>query len=312
MKRIALILLLCAGLTACYPIDVPGSGGSSIPVTGTVTATTTLTGVTIEDARLSTMSKDYFVGVAEGDISGHNAINKLGYNAAVGTSEEDVWFGSSVYTFPAAAQQMELVSTSVEDDPLKADLSVGTGIHTVIIYYLDNTYTARTEQVQLNGTGVVTTAANNILRVNDIRAWVCGTGYKAAGTISIRNLADTPVYRYIGTGYTRSRCSIYTVPLTKTLYIMNWFVGVGGLNAANNARVTLKATYNELGSNYTTGTVLGAGFFMPMAEVLLPNGNVQREFTIPIMIPATCDVKVSAYSDAGSSFVGTSYRGWIE
>jgi len=80
------------------------------------------------------------------------------------------------------------------------------------------------------------------------------------------------------------------------------------LNATNFARLTIRATYSDL-----NGAVLTPGlFFMPMAETCTPNGNVIRHFDIPIKIPATCDVKVSAYSDAGSSVVECTLRGWTE
>jgi len=295
MNKVLLGILLCIlTLTGCYPID-------------------SLSGVTIEDARLSTMSKDYFVGVAEGDIANHVGFNKIAFNATVGTAEEDIWFGSIGYVFPAVAQQMELVSTSVEDDPVKADLSIGTGVHSVMIYYLDNAYAQKTETVTLNGLGIVTTAAANILRVNDIRAWTVGSAYKAVGNISIRNIAGTPVYRYLPAGFTRGRCSSYTVPLGKALYIMDWYVGVSGLNAGNYARLTLKSTYNELGSDNINGIILTPGlFFMPLAGMAIPNSSITRNFVIPIKVPATCDVKVSAYSDSGAAVIETAYRGWIE
>lgn len=313
LSVIVMILSLvgCTSSSPGYVVVTP----NPLPVTGTVIATVpnplpvNINGVTtIEDARLGVMSKDYFVGVAEGDVAGHSKLTKFGYNPTVGIVEEDIWFGSNTYVFPTVAQQMELTSSSIEDDPIKADLAVGTGIHSVTITYLDNTYAQQTEDVTLNGQGVVTTTAVNIFRVNDIRAKTTGTGYKAAGNIVIRNLADTPAYRYIGASYTRGRCSTYTVPLGKTLYIQDWYVGVGGLNATNNTKVTLRATYED-----NAGTITTAGlFFFPMAEVMIPNGSIIREFIIPIKIPATVDIKISAINDAGSSFIETSFRGWTE
>ena len=201
--------------------------GNTVPVT--VSGNVTINNVGTEDGRLSVMSKPYDTGVAEGDIAGHTSFRKLGYNPTVGTALEDIWLQSNVYVFPTVAQQMELVSTSAEDDPDKGAGVPGTGIHTVTIVYLDGSYVQRTEDINLNGTGVVTTTAVNILRVNDIRAKTVGSTYAAVGTITIRNLADTPVYRDIQATYTKGRTSAYTVPHGQTLYLNELYAGVGGV-----------------------------------------------------------------------------------
>jgi len=297
--------LLVVFLTLVSVLVLVGCTPGESPITVAISPTplpVDIDGVAVVDSSLRTVAKDYFVGIAEGDIAGHSGYQIFGYNDAVGTVEEDIFLGSTQYVFPIAAQQMELVSTSAQDDV------GGTGISVVTVYYLDNTYASQTEDVTLDGTTPVVTTAVNILRVNDLRAKTVGSTYKAVGTISIRNLADTPVYRYITPLFTTSRGAVFTVPLGKSVYIQDWYVGVGDLNAANNCRLTINANHDM-----STGSSLTAGlFFMPHAEVLLPNGNVIREFKVPIKFPATTDVKVSAKSDAGSAFVESSLRGWIE
>ena len=264
-----------------------------------------INGVDIEDSRLSVMSKDYFVGVSEGDIVGHTSYTKLGYNADVDTTEEDIWTQGGIYIFPTAEQQMELVSSSVEDDPVKADTSAGTGIWSVRIYYLDDAYTAKTEDINLNGTGVVTTVASDIFRVNALRALTCGTGAKAAGTIVIRNLADTPVYRDIFTGYTRGRGAIYTVPVDKTLYITSIAVSSGYSTVGKNVRWTARSDFDDI-----SGTV--SMMFAPFFEIQTQDSAFQRVFEIPVKIPAKSTFKISAIGDSDNSVCTASIRGWEE
>jgi hypothetical protein len=52
--------------------------------------------------------------------------------------------------------------------------------------------------------------------------------------------------------------------------------------------------------------------FYPSAEVLLLNSAYNRELTMPIKIPATCDLKASVVAEAAGSLVSCALRGWIE
>jgi hypothetical protein len=258
------------------------------------------------DDKLRVSSMPYLYDIAEGNVSGHTEFERLGYNGDIDQVLEDVWSAGGAYVFPAAAQQMELVSSSVEDDPDKGAAVAGTGIHTLTLYYLDNTYAAKTEDIDLNGTGVVTTVATNILRVNALKAKVVGSSGAAVGTITIRNLADTPIYSQIDPGWTRSRNSIYTVPLGKTLYITS-MVGGCGAAAASTTVITLRATYDHEAGAIRT-------FFLPHAEVQAGSGSgaFYRPFEIPIKLPATVDVKCSATTTANNTIVTVGLRGWLE
>lgn len=51
----------------------------------------------------------YLYDIAEGNVSGHVPWSKVGYNPAVGVTEEDIWSAGGVYVFPPAAMQMEVV-----------------------------------------------------------------------------------------------------------------------------------------------------------------------------------------------------------
>lgn len=263
-------------------------------------------GVKHVDNKPRVSSMPYLYDIAEGNVSGHASFTKLGFNGNVGTAEEDIWAQGGVYVFPSAAMQMEVVSTSVEDDILTAGVVAGTGVHKVKVSYLDNTYASQTEEVTLNGQVAALTTATNILRVNALRASVVGTGKKAAGTITIRNAADhTTVYRSIQAGYTRGREMIYTVPLGKSLYLTSVSVSSGYSTQGKNVRWTLRATLDDVND-----TVLD--FFMPYFEIQTQDSSFTRELEIPMHIPATCDLKMSAISDSANSVCTAAIRGWTE
>jgi hypothetical protein len=256
--------------------------------------------------RVSTMP--YLYDIAEGNVTEHTSFAKLGFNGDVGTSEEDIWGIGGTYVFPLAAQQMELVSTSVEDDILTAGAVAGTGVHKVKIGYLDNTYAALTEEVTLNGQTVVLTTATNILRVNSIRVSVVGTGNKAAGLITIRNKTDhTTVYRSIAAGLTRGREMVYTVPLGKTLYITSVTISSGYSTVGKNVRWTARVNLDDVNM-----TILPVGLMMPYFEVQTQDSTFYREFEMPLKVIATCDLKLSAISDSANSVCTAAVRGWTE
>lgn len=253
-------------------------------------------------------SMPYLYDIAEGNVAGHTAFAKLGFNGDVGTSEEDIWGIGGTYVFPVAAQQMEVVSTSVEDDILTAGAIAGTGAHKVKIGYLDDTYASQTEEVTLNGTAAVLTVATNILRVNSIRVSVAGTGLKAAGLITIRNKTDhTTVYRSIAVGLTRGREMVYTVPLGKTLYLTSVVVSSGYSTVGKNVRWTARANVDDVNM-----TVLPVGLMMPYFEVQTQDSAFYRDFEMPLKVPATCDLKLSAISDSANSVCMAAIRGWTE
>ncbi len=245
-------------------------------------------------------AQPYLQALAEGEIVGHAPFAKLGYNAAVGSTEEDIWEQSNVYVFPAAPMRMEVVSSSANDT------LAGTGVQKVKVTYLDNTYAERTETINLNGATPVAMAATNILRVNSLRATQVGTGKAAAGTITCRMIGGAAtVYMSIAAGFTRERCLVYTVPLGKTLYVTSIAISSGHTTAGKVVRWTGRATMDD-----TDGAVIG--FFQPWFEMITMDASFYREFEMPIKFPATCDIKMSATSDGATSFTVCALRGWLE
>lgn len=251
-------------------------------------------------------SMPYLYDIAEQNLPGHDEFEMFGFNADIDISAEDVWGVGGTYVFPAAPQQMELVSTSVEDDPDKGSSVAGLGIHEVTIHYLDNTYTEQTESIVLDGTSAVATVATNILRVNKLKAKVTGANGFGVGTISIRHLSDTPIYATIDPGNTRSRNSIYTVPLGKTIYVTSMAAGCGAASATTTT-VTLHAKYDHDAKALRL-------FFLPHAEVIVGSGTggFYRPFEIPLRFPATTDIKCRATTTANNTIVTVGIRGWIE
>lgn len=253
------------------------------------------------DKSLYVMAKDYQTGIAEGDITNHTAYVKLGNVTSVVNVEQDVWTQGGKYVFPDSAMQMEVVSTSANDT------SNGTGIRTVKIGYLDASYVSKSETVTLNGVNAVNTVATDIYRVNSIRAVTTGTGGVAAGTIYVRNLNHTTIYRAIQTGFTRGRSLIYTVPASTTMYITQINLSSVATAAGHYTTFTGRVNFDDI-------TGAKTAFMEPFFEITLQDQAQPFPLKEPIKIPATCDVVMSVKADANNSntVCFASWRGWTE
>ena len=137
-------------------------------------------------------TKNYYPTKARGFV--------FGRAPDVNNVKVELWGGpTGTYVFPAAAQQMRIVSTSA------ADTLAGAGIQKVLVHYLDVNYAIQAETLSLNGVTPVNTVATNILRINGIHAVQVGTGGAAAGAISLTNLAGSVTYGFITLGDNTAR-----------------------------------------------------------------------------------------------------------
>lgn len=225
----------------------------------------------------------------------------LGKNNNVNNVRTDLWTGPTItYVFPAAAQQMQIVSTSANDT------AAGTGVRTIIMDYLDGSYNPQQAIITLNGTTPVTTVATNILRINGFHATSVGSGGFAAGNISLTNIGATITYAYIETGFNSARQAIFTIPAGKTGYLSHWQGSSGTASGTHFTRISILATSHE-------GVATGGAFITQDEQGTLNNGG-SATMPIPIAFPAQTDIKMSAISDAanaGAQVMGAMF-GWIE
>jgi len=187
------------------------------------------------------------------------------------------------------------------------DLSAKVGAQAIEIVYLDGTYTEKREIVLLNGTTVVPTVNLNLFRINSFRVMVAGTNNIPTGNITLRNLADTPVYSYITAGFNRARNIIYTVPANKTLFVTDFNSGYATSGGANKewARVTTRANIDPT-TKFKTHSM-----FYPFTDTISQNVTVNTQLQIPTKLPAKTDLRVSVITSASGIVIAT-LRGWLE
>jgi len=247
-------------------------------------------------------SQDYLQAVAEGDVTGHTPFSKLGYNDDVGATEEDIWTQGGTYPWIAAGGiALEVVSASADDTV------AGTGVQKVRVSYLDTDYSAQTQIISMAGATPVALTDTTILRVNALRATQVGAGGVAAGLITCRLVGGAAtIYRSISLGNTRGRGATYTVPLGKMLYLTSIAVSSGYTTAGKVVRWVGRAQVDD------TAPTVRIPFFQPFFEIMTQDSAFVRQFEMPIRIPATADLKISAVSNGAGSFCNCALRGWLE
>ncbi len=132
---------------------------------------------------------------------GRNSITTAGANNIV-------WpLSGTTYPWPTSAQQVSIVSTSLEDTP------AGAGIDSIIIFGLDANYDEIEEIVVLDGTNPVLTTQSYI-RVNRM---INASPDSNLGNITASHGAD--VLAIVETGRNQTEQCILTVPRGQTLLL---------------------------------------------------------------------------------------------
>jgi hypothetical protein len=233
--------------------------------------------------------------VARGFIEGHKTIFKFGNNADINGSLETVWSQGGLYSYPAAAIQMKVSSSSTDDT------GSGTGAQTVFVYGLDADYNEITEVVTLDGQTEVLTA-QSFLRVNRAFVVTAGTGATAAGTIYVGTgvvTAGVPatVYAVISLGENQTTMAVWTVPAKHTLYVHRGFFSASSNNVAQ--YVLGKFVFRPQG-----------GVFRNAADLTVNSNAIGYDFEIPLALPEKTDIEARAIALSGTNFyVTASFEG---
>lgn len=194
------------------------------------------------------------------------------------------------------------------------DASAHIGALALKIDYLDNAFTPYTLIMPTNGTTAVTTlnaagtALSNLYRINSFRMIGAGTNYRPSGNWQIQTVSGGTIWSYITAGYTRSRNTVYTVPVGKTLYLNEWNVG---WSTPNDIKVQTARLYTR--ANVESSTMFNTGnIFYPYTETIITNSQETIEFSIPTRFPEKTDIKVSGIAfTAGAGAAASILRGFL-
>jgi len=234
-------------------------------------------------------NESFELQVARGQISGHTAVQILGYNNDVDIAWEPIWSDGTI-TFPTVATVMKISSSSTEDT------AAGVGARTVVITGVDGNYDVISEIIILNGQTPVNTV-NLYFRINGLAVSSGGSNGTASGTIYAGDgvvTAGVPatVFDQIPVGWNTRQTATYTVPAGYTAYTGYSRLTFGQASGTNAVwgRVTI------------TGT---NGVKMATVSAVANNGIVEFNPVYPIRIPEKTLIMAEAMGTATNNFVST-------
>lgn len=214
--------------------------------------------------------------VARGQIAFHKTITKFGFNPLINDTEETIWEGGGIYSYPSSALTMTATSASgATDNDVK-----------ITIQGLDADYNEQSVEVTLAGSGTATTT-KTFIRV--FRAFVSGST-APAGAISITNGGTT--YAYIN-GDNQSLMALWTVPAGYTGYITQTDVTV--LTEANNKYGTIRLITREQGKVFRTQDTYSA-----------QNMDIIRQYSYPRIIPEKTDIEFRGIGSSSNALLRVS------
>lgn len=230
--------------------------------------------------------------VSRGQIAGHKSVTVFGFNPDVDQTEVTVWPLPAIRPQPAAALQVSVSSTNVND------AAAGTGARTIVIEGLDANYVEITETVTLNGQTAVLTAAS-FLRINYSYVATAGSLKSAAGDIYLGTgtvTAGVPatVYDIVKFNYNDTITGCFTVPAGYTAYLVQGLFSTGQPSGSTQVQVRLIAT----GLDDIRRTA---------AITTLNNGTADYVFEYPIAIPEKTTVEATAIGSANNNVASSMF-----
>lgn len=236
-------------------------------------------------------NNNWNAGMANGELEGQRVVRMIGYNPTVTVESIIIWQGDRVYSFPTTQASLDVVSTSVWDDPTTIEVGgAGTGIKTVYVSGLNSNWSATFETITLNGTTDVYSTVK-FLRINDVYALTWGTGLVAAGDISVKAMtAGNPLLAQVSARSNQSLSAIYSVPTGEAAYIMDFSASLY-TNEASSSQISIK-------SKTATGgyTVLDQMNFVQNGSNLMT-----KAYSLPIKVDTCNDIVVKVDATSATS-----------
>lgn len=215
-------------------------------------------------------TRDFFMLIGFGQISGYNRVAALGNNPDVDTgSQEDIWTGGGIYPWMTSATQLEAVSTSASDS------AAGVGARSLLVNGLSDDYDPAPQSIALDGTTAVP-IPTAIFRINGGLIMSAGSSGTNVGDIIIRDLGGGTTRAIIPAGYGITRQSQYTVRAGHTLSVVSLLMCINRPTSTRDATV---ATFIQSPN----------GFYRLPLEVSVDGNPYRHDGNPGIIIPEKTD-----------------------
>ena len=212
------------------------------------------------------------ISVQRGLVKGFSAIQKFGYNTAVGTTLETIWDNNANYSYVSSAGACTVTSSDSSDNN-----------GTVEIQGLDGDYNLVTASATIGGSATTET----FLRIFRVRMTSANTGSANVGTITA-TVGSTGLAKIRPT-YGQTLMSVYTVPAGKRAYLMAVHSG-SKKEVENEIAIMTKDATEDVFNMKTFFTFRGQAY--------------TKHFVVPEIIGEKVDIELRGSSSATNSLSG--------
>lgn len=211
--------------------------------------------------------------VQRGNVTNFTAINKFGYNSAVGTSYETIWDGNNLYTYASSAGTATVTSSDTSSD----------NDSVVEIEGLDANYNLQTVDAVVGGSATTET----FIRVFRVRVKSANTGTANVGVISVT--VSSTVVAKIAAAEGQTLMAVYTIPNKYRGYI----VSVNGASSKD-----LENTFRLRARSVAEDAFNTKGF------ITTRGGLFQKNYEVPVVLEAKTDLELQVKGSATSNVSG--------
>lgn len=225
--------------------------------------------------------------IAMGVYPGIQHINKFGENEDVAANTaEDVWTGSSPYTYPTTAT-ITHVSQTADQEAMRGGR--------INVQGLDANWELKNQSVLLDGTLTTTAVALGTPLIRVFRASV-GSAVALDSSVRIHNAAENVDYAILEVGHNQTMMAQYTIPAGFDGYMVSYY-GTVVSDATNNKAPDYVEFH--LYARQHTGLVGGGSVtdWLIKHEVAIPirGSGFQHEFKPYYKFPERTDIRLNAF-----------------
>lgn len=215
--------------------------------------------------------------IAKGNVSGSTFVEKFGRNTAVAqTTQETIWDGSTLYSYPSSATITHIISADAADTM------------DVEVQGLNASWELVTQEVTLNGATQVA-LGTPLIRV--FRAKILGST-ATQGAVTVTDDGQSNTYAQINVGVNQTNMAVYTIPAGKTGYLHKWYAGILRATGVSPVAADIDVYRRESGGVFRST--------QPIGVQNTGNGAWQYDFKFAITLPAKTDIEVRANPSAAA------------
>lgn len=238
--------------------------------------------------RMSMMPYSHELGM--GRVPGCMPMLKFGRNSNIGATWETVWSEGAIYQYLSSAEILKVSSSGADDT------AAGDGARTVELFGLDENYLRQSETIALNGLASVATE-KRYLRVYRAIVRTSGDNGWNAGTINVKDNADSIVLLTVEPELNQTLMALVTVPMGCTGYLIDWYASASSLTPKLVELAIFIRPFGEV--------------FQIKTHIVISEAVYRDDLKFPMVVNAKSDIEMRGKAAAGGGAISAGFRMWF-